>query len=164
MGFGGMYNLTSSDGTTSQAALGDEIEVKGGARWKYVQASGALAIYQLCHITAAGLAIPSTTALVGTAARPTTLGIPQFAVADTEYAWIPVGPFRLREDGSTAFKVLGAASDVLGTKQYTTGTAGVVDDAPTTGVVQGLALTETLTGAAAAACVAVTRLTSFCDT
>lgn len=157
------YNLTSSDGTTPLFGLGDEIQVKGN-RWKYVKASGAVAAYQLVHITAAGLAIESTTTLVGTAARPTQLAVAQFAIADTEYAWVPIGPFRIREDGSTTFKVNAALNCATSVKLYTTGTAGVVDDTATTGVVQGLSLTETITTAEAADCVAVTRLTSFCDT
>lgn len=157
----GQYNLTASDGTTAQAGLGDEINV-GGATYKYCQASGALAAYACCHITAAMLAIESTTTLVGTAARPTGFIIPQFAVATGEYFWGPVGPFYLREDSSTTFKVL-AANAATSVRLYTTATAGVLDDAVTTGLVAGLQLTETVTTQEAADCVACTRLVSFCE-
>jgi hypothetical protein len=156
-----MYNLTSSDGTTAQFALGTEIQV-GGARYKYCIAEGAIAAYACCLIEADQDAIEATTTLVGTAARPTGLIIPQFAVADEEYFWGPIGPFYLREDGVTTFKVL-AANAATSVRLYTTGTAGVLDDAVTTGLIAGLALTETVTTQEAADCVAVQRLVSFCE-
>jgi hypothetical protein len=155
-------NLKATDGTTQQFALGDEADVGGGARWKYVKASGAVAANALCHITAANLIIEATTTLVGTAARPTGLAVPQFAFATGEYGWVPIGPFNLREDGVTTFKVL-AANAATSVRLYTTATAGVVDDAVTTGLVSGLALTETVTTQEAADCVAVSRLVSFCE-
>jgi len=157
----GKYNLTVSDGLTAQFGLGDEIMVKG-ARYKYVQASGAVAAYACCHITAAGLAIEVTTTLMGTVARPTGLCVPQFALATLEYGWAAIGPFRIREDGTTTFKVL-AANAATSVRLYTTGTAGVLDDAVTTGLIAGLALTETVTTQEAADCVAATRLVSFCE-
>jgi hypothetical protein len=156
-----MYNLTASDGLVASAGLGDEINV-GGAQYKYVKASGAIAAYAACHITAAGLAIESTTTLVGTAARPTALCIPQFSLAADEYGWAPVGPFTLREDNVTKFKVL-AANAATSVRLYTTATPGVLDDAVTTGLIAGLALTETVTTQEAADCVAATRLVSFCE-
>ena len=159
------FNPNYSDGLTAIAGLGDELETSNGARWKYLKASGAIARYALCHVTAANLAIEATTTLVGTAARPTLLCIPQTmaAIADLEYFWAPIGPFGpFREDGVTTYKVL-AANAATSVRLYTTGTAGVVDDAVTTGNVAGLALTETVTTQEAADCVAVTRLVSFCE-
>lgn len=158
------YNLKASDGTTAQHALGDEMSTKGGAVWKYVKAAEAISAYQLCHIAADGTILKSTTTLVGTAARPTELCIPQFDIASGEYAWVPVGPFKLREDGVSTFKVAALINCAGSVKLYTTATSGSVDDSVTTGVVQGLALSATITAATNAACVAVTRLTSFCDT
>lgn len=156
-------NLTASDGTTAKSRLGDTFRAAGGAEYTYCLASGAIAAYALSHVTAAGLAIESTTTLVGTAARPTALVIPQFAVADGEYFWGASGPFQLREDGSTTFKVKAALNCATSVRLYTTGTAGVVDDSATTGNVAGLSLTETITTADAADCVAVQRLVSFCE-
>lgn len=156
-----MYNLTSSDGTTAQAALGQSINVKG-AGWMYVIADGAITANQCCLIEADVDAIPITTTLMGTVARPTMICIPQFAAADNEYFWAPVGPFFKREDGVTTFKVL-AANAATSVRLYTTGTAGVLDDAVTTGLIEGLALTETVTTQEAADCVAVKSLTSFCE-
>lgn len=153
-------NLTSSDGTTAQFALGTEFQ-SGGNRYKYCIADGALAAYACCYIQADMDASEATTALVGTAARPTGLIIPQFAVADNEYFWGPIGPFYLKDDGTT-FKVL-AANAATSVRLYTTGTAGVLDDAVTTGNIAGLALTETVTTQEAADCVAAQRLVSFCE-
>lgn len=156
-------NLKAVDGTTPRFALGDEADVAGGARWKYVKASGAVAANALCHITAANLLIESTSTLVGTAARPTGLAVPQFAFATGEYGWVPIGPFNLREDGVTTFKVL-AANAATSVRLYTTATPGVVDDdSAGTGIAAGLALTETVTTQEAADCVAVQRLVAFCE-
>ena len=157
-----MFNVSASDGLTATAGLGDERTTKGGACYKYCQASGAIAAYALCHITNAMLAIESTTTLMGTVLRPTGLIIPQFAVATLEYFWGAIGPFYLRENGSTTFKVL-AANAATSVRLYTTATAGVLDDAVTDGLITGLTLTETVTTQEAADCVAVQRLTGFCQ-
>lgn len=155
----GMYNLDSSDGLTANFAVGTETDVKG-ARYKYLQAGGAIAQYAACTVSNTNEAVEATTTTSG--AKPTLVAIPQFEVADNEYFWAPIGPFTLREDGVTAFKVKGAASCATSVKLYTTATAGVVDDAATD-LIAGLCLTETLTSAAAATCIAVSRLVTNCQ-
>jgi hypothetical protein len=151
----GHYNLTASDGTVPQYDLGTEINIRG-ATYGYFKAAGDIAAYALCTVAAdgAGEAAEGTTTTAGSG--PVGVCIPQFAVADNEYFWAPVGPFRKREDSTTTFKVL-AANCAAGAKCQTTATDGVVDDASTT-VVSGLALTETVTTQEAADCVAVGRL------
>lgn len=155
-------NLTASDGTTAKSRLGDTFRAAGGAEYTYCLASGNIAAYAVAHVSAAMVAIEATTTLVGTAARPTFHVIPQFAVLDGEYFWGASGPFQLREDGSTKFKVL-AANAATSVRLYTTATPGVLDDAVTTGLISGLSLTETVTTQEAADCVAVQRLVSFCE-
>lgn len=164
----GKVNLLTSDGTTAQCGLMDEYQV-GGCRFKYVKcgASVALTAYTCCTISAAGLVVMATTTTVGTAARPTGICIPQFAVAVDEYFWAPIGPFGTATpynvNGSpVTFKVL-AANAATSVRLYTTATDGVLDDAVTTGNIAGLALTETVTTQEAADCVAVQRLVSFCE-
>jgi len=164
----GKVNLTSSDGTTAQAGLGDEYET-GGCWFKYCKCgpSVALTAYAICTISAAGLAVMATTTTVGTAARPTGFCIPQFAVAVDEYFWAPIGPFGATtpynvSGAPVTFKVL-AANAATSVRLYTTATDGVLDDAVTTGNIAGLALTETVTTQEAADCVAVQRLVSFCE-
>lgn len=159
------YDITASH-TTAQAELGDEINVNG-ARYKYVQAKGALTAYDLSIITVstAGVveAAPATTTLAGgtSSVLPSSYCIPQFAVADDEYFWAPIGPF-----GATftrgAFKVNAAITCLSSVKLYSTGTAGVVDDTSTnTVLIQGLVLLAGAGDAAAACqCIATRRLAS----
>lgn len=153
------YNLTASDGTTSQAALGQMANIKG-AQYMYFIADGAITAYAACSIQNDYDASMLTTTTSG--AKPTLVCIPQFAVADNEYFWAPIGPFFKREDGSTTFKVLSAVSCADSVKLYTTGTDGVVDDSATD-LVAGLLLTETITTAEAADCIAVQILVTNCQ-
>jgi len=154
------YNIKSSDGTTAQFALGDEIDVCG-ARYKYFIADGTIAAYSLCTVQNDYDAEEGTTTTSG--AKPTLCCVPQFAVADNEYFWAPIGPFGpYREDGTTTFKVNAALNCAASVKLYTTGTDGVVDDAATD-LVAGLLLTETITTAEAADCIAVQRLVTNCQ-
>lgn len=156
------YNLTSSDGTTAQFRLGDIINVCG-ATYMYLIADGAITAYSACSIQNDFDAQMATSALSG--AKPTAFAIPQFAVADNEYFWAPVGPFFLREDGVTTFKVNALASCAGSVKLYTTTTDGSVDDATGAGqdLIAGLCLTETITTAESADCIAVQRLVSNCQ-
>lgn len=151
-------NLTSSDGTTAQFRLGTETEQKG-TRYKYLKSGGAIAQYACVSVSNADVAVEGTTTTSG--AKPTLFAIPQFAVAATdEYFWAPIGPIAPTNwDGSTTHKVLAAASCADSVKLYTTATAGVVDDAATD-LIAGLTLTETITTARAATCIAVQRLNS----
>jgi len=153
----GQYNLNSSDGTTPQFSVGIEMETKGSC-YKYLLAGGTIAQYAVCTLSNIHTAVEGTTALSG--AKPTLFAIPQFAVANGEYFWAPVGPFGpFRSDGSTTFKVKAAASCVLDVKLYTTITDGIVDDSATD-LITGLLLTATITSAAAANCISVCRMVS----
>lgn len=152
-------NLTSSDGTTAKFGLGSTYETKG-ATYKYFKASGTIAIYSACTVSNAYVAVVGTTTTSG--AKPTLFCIPQFAVATLEYFWAPVGPFYLREDGATAFYVLAAASCADSVKLYTTATDGVVDDSATD-LISGLVLSETITTARAATCIATMVMCSNCQ-
>lgn len=154
----GQYNLTSSDGTTPQAGVGDEINVKG-ATYVYCKATAAtIAAYAACSGANPSVVEEATTTTV------TALGtgggffcVPQFAVAASEYFWAPVGPFYLREDGETSFKVL-AANATAGAQLNSTATDGVLDDAATKAAI-GLVLTTTVTTQAATGITASKRVT-----
>jgi hypothetical protein len=150
------YNLTASDGATSTAGLGDEAIIEG-AVWRYVKASGAISAYDFVTITDAGLAASGTTTTAGSG--PVGCGVAQFAFASGDYGWVAVGPFFLREDGLTAFKVNALTLCALDVKLYTTATAGAIDDSATT-LVSGLLLTTTNAtgGTVAEPCIAVRRL------
>lgn len=151
------YNITSSDGLVAQAGLGDEANICG-AQYKYCKSAAAIAQYAACTVADTQVAQEATTTTAGS--DPQDVVIPQFAIAAAdEYFWAPVGPFTLREDSSTAFYVKAATLDAENVKQYTTGTAGVVDDSATT-LISGLKLTSTNAagGTVATPCVAVGRL------
>lgn len=154
------YNLSSSDGTEAKFALGTEINVRGNT-YQYFIADGAIAAYAACTVQNDFDAAEATTTTSG--AKPTGVCIPQFAVADNEYFWGAVGPFGpYREDGSTTFKVKAAQDCATSVKLYTTATAGVVDDTATD-LIAGLCLTETITTAEAADCIAVQRMVTNCQ-
>ena len=152
-------NLTSSDGTTPKFALGTRMEIKG-ATYMYFIADAAIAAYSACTVQNDFDAEEATTTTSG--AKPTLVCIPQFAVADNEYFWAPIGPFRLREDGTTTFKVNAALNCAGSVKLYTTATDGVVDDSATD-LIAGLFLTETITTAEAADCMACQILVTNCQ-
>lgn len=150
------YSLNASDGATSLAALGQEINVKG-ATWKYVKAAATIAAFQACYVLDDGT-IALTTPTLLTTTKPTEIVIPQFAFASGDFGYAPVGPFFLREDDSTTFKVLSKAA-TKDLQMYATTTAGSVDDAVSNPLIEGLTLTATQTvDDTATACVAVRRL------
>ena len=114
----------------------------GTGEYVLIQAQGAVTQYALCVILAGYEAAQATTTNV---ANNSNACIPQVALADNHYGWGLV---------SGKGKVRGAASCAANAALYTTATAGVVDDASTNGGVSGLVLTETLTDAADADCIA----------
>lgn len=149
------YNLTASDGTTAQAGVGDRINVCG-ANYVYCLATAAtIAAYSACSgLTPAVMEEATTTTATALGTAGGTAGIPQFALAASEYGWFACGPFYLREDGTTKFKVL-AANVTGGALLYSTATDGVLDDtsAGSTIPLYGVTLTETVTTQEAADCV-----------
>lgn len=155
-----MYNLTASDGTTAKAGVGDLADICG-AVYMYCKATAAtIAAYSACSgATPAAMEEATTTTATALGTAGGFCCIPQFAVAASEYFWAPVGPFYLREDGSTPFKVL-AANVTAGNLLYSTATDGVLDDtsAGSTIALRGLVLTETVTTQEAADCVSFRKL------
>ena len=155
-----MVNLTSSDGTTAQAGLGDTY-FSNGTQYQYFLADGAIAAYALCSVQDDFDAQEATTTTV-TNTKPISLCVPQFAVADNEYFWAPIGPTAPTSwDNSTTFKVL-AANASPAVKMYTTATPGVIDDASTNGFIEGLELLASVTTQAATPFMAVQKLVANC--
>lgn len=150
-------NLTSSDGTTPQFQVGTEYNTDG-ATYVYCKATAAtIAAYSACSgATPAAMEEATTTTVNALGTAGGFFCVPQFAVGASEYFWAPVGPFYLREDGVTKFKVL-AANASAGALLNSTATDGVLDDASTTAVI-GIVLTETVTTQEAADCVAFRRV------
>jgi|688.fasta_scaffold02764_18 hypothetical protein len=153
------FNLKEADDVAS-AGLGDEVNV-GGNVWKYVQADGAIAQYAIVGLEATNEAVELTSTISG--ARPTAVGLAQFAFADNQYGWVLVGPFSVDETG-TAFKVLTSAASAVDVIMYTSATAGKVDDGDGSGdKIAGLVLTESgSSGAGTFKCQSVCRMTTNC--
>jgi hypothetical protein len=155
----GMANLTSSDGTTAQFAVGTNYEV-GGTAWVYCKSTAAtIAAYSICSGANYGVmeaATTTTAAALGTSGGAACL--PQFDVGASEYFWALVGPWGTVNpvDETTTFKIL-SANTTAGNLLYTTGTAGVVDDASTTALV-GVTITTTSTTQAATPCFSWRRI------
>jgi hypothetical protein len=155
----GHVNLTSSDGLVAQHALGEEFESNGN-RYKYVKSGAAINAYRACVVTYNGMV--ATEATVPLNAQESRLYvIPQFAIAATdEYFWAPVGPFFLKDDG-TSFKVTASAAAGVNVKLYIAAT-GKVDDAGTYAI-SGLVLSTAATGADQdVGCVAYDKLLVNC--
>lgn len=76
----------NSTGTTAQFALGTSVRGTQDSAWVYVQADGAIAVGDICTISATGTATRATTA--GPRTSVTELGAAQVAFADQEYGWI----------------------------------------------------------------------------
>jgi ATP phosphoribosyltransferase len=152
----GHYNLTASDGTTAKHGVGDRINIKG-AEYGYFKATAAsIAAYSACSgATPAAMEEGTTTTATALGTAGGFACVPQFAVAASEYFWAPVGPFYLREDGVTTFKI-NAANAAAGAQLFSTATDGVLDDTSSGSTIElhGVALTETVTTAEAADCVA----------
>lgn len=150
------YNLTSSDGTTAQAAVGDRILVNG-AGYTYCKATAAtISAYSVCSgATPAAVAAATTTTATALGTAGGFACIPQFDVGASEYFWALTGPFYLSWDNSSNYKVL-AANVTAGNVLYSTATAGVLDDdsSGSTILLAGITLASTVTTQAATACYA----------
>jgi hypothetical protein len=112
--------------------LGDRYVSNDGTEWAFVQASAAIAQYDVVTLTSAYAAAP-----LGTAndARGNLVGVAPVAFASTDYGWVQVkGPV-------ANMNVL--ASAAANVRLNTTGTAGSLDDdgTATTMQVQGIYLT-----------------------
>lgn len=135
-----MENLNSSDGTVSQAALGERRWIKG-AQWVYGKAAANMTqVGSLVYFLNDGTFALATPALL-TATKPTMCGVIQFTFASGEYGWVPVGPWFLREDDVTPFKVYSKIAAINVAMYAVAATPGEVDDAVAAPMVHGLILT-----------------------
>lgn len=170
MALAGIYPASNSQvrfeetSTTALFKPGDCILDNQGGLWMYVKASAAIAQYELVTITTAAtpLSVGATTTTIGAMGLiPWKLGIAQVAFASGDYGWVWRGP---GGGVGTGIKCKLAASCALDTQLWSTGTAGVVDDAEVDEqLIVGLSSTATITTAAAAEVVAVTFLIVGCQ-
>lgn len=127
--------------STSQQGfeLGQKKRDQLGNLWQYVQANGAITIYDAVKIDDDFQIVPITSTISGD--EPTKVGVAQNAFADNEYGWVMI-----QGKGSVNAIAL-TAHDV---KIYTCATAGFVDDASADEIF-GLKLIATVGGSNAAA-------------
>lgn len=154
----GWANLIASDSTSRLAAIGQTYETKG-ATWLYTQANGAIAQYDAVIIGDDGKATKLTTALATSPVA--TVGLAQYAFADGDYGWVAVGPFFLREDDISNFKVTAAAASAKDVAVYSHATAGQISDSSAASAIKILGLQFIATassGGTAYACTAARRL------
>lgn len=137
--------------TTPRATLGRTHTTEANVVYQYVKASSAIAQYAYAKISGDGnfTAAEGTTTLLPNT-EPAMVGCAQVAIASGSYGWVV-------RKGLHTGKF--AASCVQDVKIYTTGTAGVVDDAATT-LINGLKLLTTITSATSALAMASCEMTT----
>lgn len=141
--FGMNTGLTHADATGPKFDLGSYGWNEKGL-WQYGHAAGAIAQYAAVKIDNDGEISELTTTITGT--EPTAVGAAQVAFADNDYGWV----FRGFGGGAgNGIKIKLAASCVQDVQLFTTGTAGVLDDAATD-LIQNVTLVTTITSATAA--------------
>lgn len=133
---GARFTETSAD---RKFALGTMSESDDGTVWQYVQASGAINIYDFVAITETYTAAQATNALL-TVAKPMAVGCAQVAFATSEYGWV------VRQGTFTGNLIAATAANV---KLLSVATAGHLDDAGTATVLG--VRTPTLVGGSNAA-------------
>lgn len=106
--------------TTQEWVLGTTAPGTDNSEWVYVQASGAITQYDWVAIDENFQAAAGTKALADAGHQ---VGFAQVAFADNDYGWIATK--------GTNISVRAAASCAADTILYTSGTAGVLDDAST---------------------------------
>lgn len=107
---------TTTDGASAVYKLGTVVQASDGSEWVYVQANGAVTIYDTVWVNSAFQAASITPALAITPGRP---GFAQNAFTDNDFGWV-----MLR--GRPVIRVFLACA--VNVPLYTCNTAGVLDD------------------------------------
>ncbi len=151
-------NLTSSDGTTQQFAVGTVLQNRGNTYVYCLATAAAIPAYSACSGASPAVVEKATTT---TATALGTGGgfacVPQFDVAASEYFWAVVETLTgLSWDNSTTIKVL-ATNVTAGNLLYSTATGGQLDDDSSGSTIPliGMVLTASPTT------VAATKFTTF---
>lgn len=136
-------STNSPDNPGPPFTVGTVMKGTGDAEFVFVKASAAIAIGDVCQITTATQAatpITTTNATLGNQ-----VGVAQVAIASGAYGW-------LQRNGACS-NINVAAGCVQNVQLAATATAGVLDDAVTTGLknVNGIVITTTTTPAATVA-------------
>lgn len=109
---------TTKNGNGALHVVGAEYENYDGTRWVYVQASHAIAKYDVVWVDTAGIATSITDALARSAGRPAVAS--QVAFTDLDFGWV-----QFHGKATISVKSACAADKPL----FTSATAGALDDA-----------------------------------
>lgn len=127
--------------TTAKFKLGQLAHGSDGSHWVYVAAEGAITQYDAVAVDENFDAVSMTKALADAGHM---VAFAQVAFADEEFGWV------LKSGAGANYKVRVAAGYVADAALYTTGTAGVLDDASTSQtLVRGVVAYQGGTAAAA---------------
>jgi hypothetical protein len=126
-------------GTTATHGVGDQYTDHDGNSWVYVQASSSLTIYDAVRIKADYKVAQLT---IDTAKQAAEVGFAQVAAAIGDYLWVMQG-------GRPQIRLAADCDKELAL--YATATGGVLDDATTSSMIQGVVCVTSVTGATTAA-------------
>ena len=140
-------NYSAADLTQGRGfSVGDEVADGSGNVFRFVQASGTVAQFDVVAIDSAGVAQAITKALADTGPM---VGVAQAALSSAEYGWAQV-------IGVTSINVLSTCS--AGIALYTSGTAGKLDDTTTSQTkIAGVQIVANVTAATSTAAILATR-------
>ena len=114
------------------------------SEWVYVEVASAISQYDAVMINQSSKAVPLTTT---NSASSKMVGFAQVSMASGQYGWVALQ--------GTNLSVKLAANCAPNVRLYTTGTAGVLDDAiVSAGLIQGVIATVTISNATAVAIIA----------
>lgn len=137
------YTSAALTQTGKGFSVGDRVTTHDGNEWVFVQASNSITQYDAVRIQAGYKASQIT---LDTAKEAIEVGFAQVAFAPDEYGWVMVG-------GRPQIRLAADCDKELAL--YCTTTGGVLDDATTSSMIQGVVCTTSVTGATTAAtCVA----------
>ena len=129
--------------TSPSFATGTTVNLSDGGQAVYVQAASTVATYAAVAVRVDNTVVPLTTT---NSANSKAVGFAQVSIASAYYGWVQLG-------GKP--RVLVAANCQPNVPLYTTGTAGVLDDAVVSGgLVAGLVATTSTVTASNLACIA----------
>jgi hypothetical protein len=133
------YTATQFQNGEAGALLGQRVLANDGNTYVFVLAAEAISAYAACRLLENGTVDMLTTTNSG--AVPTTVVVPQVAIASASYGWAV--------ERGVNFLVLALTLCAADVKVYTTATAGAIDDTATD-LIQGLRLNAAVGGATAA--------------
>lgn len=143
-------NLTRVD-DAAQFQVGTVVNLNDGGQAMYVHAStSALSTYGAVSIGLDGVAALLTTTNVATSPR---IGFAQTSIGTSKYGWVQLG-------GQVLVNLAAQCADNV--PLFTTGTAGVLDDAVVSGgYVFGVIATTSISNATASTCLVASQATSM---